>query len=964
MNKTLSLNFIHKVANTITKFLYFWFMRFRIFTTLLFILILTVFSEKAEAQYFLSGQDPASVKWRQIETKNFRLVFPENYDSVAQYYANLFQLSSPYVAQPYLKNARRVTIVLHNRTIESNAMVSPAPYHADFFEMPSQEIYPQTWQKQLVLHEFRHAVQISKMRQGFGNVLYAVLGAQGTALLMAALSQWFIEGDAVYSETIHSKSGRGRQPDFIYPLEAQVLGKKTYPLDKAQFGSYKDFVPDHYTLGYQLVLNGVQHYGTGLWNGILNQVARRAYTLFPFSIKLKKTTGMGKGKFYHSMMNELKEKWENENVHYKKPDFSTIVTKNRFYTDYRFPNILSIGNVIMEKSGLDDINRFVMLTTTGKEIRLFTPGFDFNQSLSANDSLICWNETDFDARWSNRSYSDIKLYNFHTNKLTQLTRKSRYFSPALSPDSKQIVAVRVNEEGSYSLEFIDLKNHKVVKSFHTQDNLFFLTPHWSHDSEHVVVCVLGNHGKSILWLNVKTMKYRYLIPFSYAEIKWPVSHGNWVVYTAGYEGKDNLYAVNINSGKIFRFMDARFGAVDSRFSPDGKKLYFSNYTADGYKPSVMDFDTSKLVAFNPEKNSILFPVDKLVNRSTFILDDSTVPKKVYPTKKYSRLGHLFNPYGWGPFSLDLNNYAISPGVSILSQNDLSTAVSALKYTWDRNQQSGKYDFSFNYYGWYPQIGFDASSQNRRAYLTDSTGIHEVRWNESKISVNAGVPLNLSHGKMISGLQPSVKYEIRYLTMKPGSNYYFKDPQIADLTFELYEYSYLKTSPKDIFPKWGQTLILTFQNTPFLSENNNQFAAQTNFYFPGVLKHQGISVYAGYENQETGDYPFGTIVNIPRGYSGLFFNQYFTLQADYAFPIAYPDWDMIEGGFYLKRIYSHIFYDYLNRMPLNQTFSSTGVELYTEWNLLNTFPTATLGVRWNYLQSQKNSTFDLLLGISF
>ncbi len=939
-------------------------MRVRIFTTLILILTLSVFSKKAEAQYYLSGQDPASVKWHQIDTKDFRLVFPDNYSSVAQYYANLLKLSSPYVAQPYLKKAKRVTIVLHTLSTESNAMVSPAPYHADFVEMPSQEIYPQIWQKQLVLHEFRHAVQMSKMRQGFGNVLYAILGAQGTALLMAALPQWFIEGDAVYSETIHSRSGRGRQPDFIYPLEAQVLGKKIYSLDKAQFGSYKDFVPDHYTLGYQLVLNGVQRYGTGLWNSVINQVARRAYTLFPFSIKLKKTTRMGKVKFYHSTLDELKKKWESEDTHYQKPDFKIIVTKNRFYTDYRFSSVLSNGNIILEKSGLDDINRFIMLTTTGKEIRLFTPGFDFNQSLSANDSLICWNEIDFDTRWSNRNYSDIKLYNFHTNILTQLTRKSRYFSPALSPDSKQIVAVRVDEQQHYFLDFIDINNGKVIKSFHTSDNLFFLTPHWSPDSQYVVVCVLGNKGKSILWLNVKTMKYHFLMPFSYTEMKWPVNHGDWVVYTAGYEGKDNLYAVNISSGKIFHFMDARFGAVDARFSPNGKMLYFSNYTTNGYKPSVMYFDTSKLVPFNPQENSVQYPVDKLVTDSTFILDDSVVPQKVYPVKKYSQVGHLFNPYGWGPFSLDLNSYAVSPGLSILSQNDLSTAVTALKYTWDRNQQTGKYGLSFNYYGWYPQIGFDATTQNRRNYLKDSTGVHEVRWNETKLSVNVGIPLNLSHGKMIAGLQPSVKYEIRYLTMKPGSHYYFRDSQIADVSFQLYEYNYLKTSPKDIFPKWGQTLFLTFQNTPFLSGTNNQFAAQADFYLPGFIRHQGISVYAGYENQESGDYPFGTIVNIPRGYSGLFFYQYFTLQTDYAFPIAYPDWDLIQGGFYLKRIYSHIFYDYLNRMPYNQAFSSSGVELYTEWNLLNKFPTATLGVRWSYRQSEENSTFDILLGISF
>ncbi len=939
-------------------------MRLRIFTILIFLLALGTFTNKAEAQYYLSGQDPASVKWRQIDTKHFKLVFPKEYDSVAQHYANLLMLSMPHVAHPYLKQARPLTIVLHNLSTQANAMVSPAPYHADIFDIPSQETYAQTWQKQLVLHEFRHAVQMSKMRQGFGNALYAVLGAQGTALLMFALPQWFIEGDAVYSETIHSNSGRGRQPDFVYPLEAQVLGKKIYPLDKAQFGSYRDFVPDHYTLGYQLVLNGVEHYGTGLWNNVLNEVARRSYTLFPFSIGLHQTTHMGKVKYYHHVMNSLKAQWEHENAHYQKPDYKTIPTKNRFYTNYRFPQILSNGNLIFEKSGPDDINRFVMLTPSGKETRLFTPGFDYDQSLSANDSLLCWNEMGFDLRWSNRDYSDIKVYNYHTKTLRQLTHKSRYFAPALSPDSKYIVAVRVDLQGRYFLDILNEQSGRVLKSFHTPDNLFFLTPHWSADGKHVVATVLGNKGKSLLWLDVSTMQYRFLLPFSYTEIKWPVSNGDWVLYDGGYEGKDNLYAVNISSGKIFRYVDARFGAVDATFSANGKQAYFVHYTADGYKPAFMNFNVSKLTSFSPEKNSVPYPVDKRAKHAAFILDDSVVPKKVYPVKKYSRLAHLFNPYAWGPFSLDANTYAFKPGVSILSQNDLSTTVSALKYTWDRNQQTGKYSFSFNYYGWYPQIGLEASTQNRRDYLRDSTGIHEILWNESILSASVGIPLNLSHGKTIAGLQPLAKYEIRYLTMKPGSHYYFRDPQIADLTLQLYEYSYEKMSPKDLFPKWGQTLQVTFRNTPLLAGTNSQFAAQGTFYLPGLVKHQGISLYAGYEDQQAGDYPFGTMVNIPRGYSGLFFYRYFTLQFDYAFPIAYPDWDLIQGGFYLKRVYSHLFFDYLNRIPYNEIFPSAGIELYTEWNLLNKFPTATLGLRWSYKTMQSSNTFDLLFGIHF
>jgi len=69
-----------------------------------------------------------------------------------------------------------------------------------------------------------------------------------------------------------------------------------------------------------------------------------------------------------------------------------IPKKSRGFTNYKFVNPLKDGSIIVEKSGIDDINKFVKVFTDGTEQKLFTPGYDFNKSLSANDSLLCWNE--------------------------------------------------------------------------------------------------------------------------------------------------------------------------------------------------------------------------------------------------------------------------------------------------------------------------------------------------------------------------------------------------------------------------------------------------------------------------------------------------------------------------------------------------------------------------------------------
>ena len=192
------------------------------FTFLLFLFLIV--SSGAHSQYFITGQDPGSTKWRQIKTQYFQVIYPDNYSEWAQYYINVLSLTGPVINSDYKSKVRRISVILHNQTTTSNANAPIAPMRIDIFEMTGQNTHPQIWQDQLALHEYRHTIQQYKLRQGLTKGLYYVFGDQGVAFIMGLyLPFWFIEGDAVYAETIYSNSGRGRVPEFIYTLKAQVL---------------------------------------------------------------------------------------------------------------------------------------------------------------------------------------------------------------------------------------------------------------------------------------------------------------------------------------------------------------------------------------------------------------------------------------------------------------------------------------------------------------------------------------------------------------------------------------------------------------------------------------------------------------------------------------------------------------------------------------------------------------------
>ena len=928
-----------------------------LFTIFFFIVVQVV-----NAQFYIVGQEPASVHWKQIKTTNFNIIYPDGYFSNANIYANTLELTHKITLSPYLKQSPKpFTFVLHPQSTWANAMVLPAPLHGDFFEIPDQNLYPEIWQYQLSLHEYRHFAQMRKMYQGVGKGLSYVFGQAGPmALFGMFIPLWYIEGDAVFNETIHSKSGRGRLPSFTMGLKAQLLDKKIYKFDKAVVGSYRDYVPDHYTLGYQLVLYGVENYGYDMWNLGLDRVARRPYLLKPFVNGLKTYSGLRKVKYYNKVIDTLRVEWKSdqETKLLSKPDHIIPAKKKRFFTNYRFPVMLKDGSVVAERTGLDDINRFVKLYADGTEEVLFTPGFDYSESLSANDSLLCWNEKQYDLRWSNRDYSIIKIYNYRTKKLRTLTHKTRLFAPSLSPDGKKVVAVSVSENGINSLKVLDAVTGEIITRFSTKDNLFFMIPKWSADGNSIVSIVLSKQGKSIVVYEPGNDRYNYVLPFGFDEINRPYKQGNFIVYTGTYNGVNNIYQLDMRMGEISQLTNVKYGAEDATLSPDNS-LIFSDYTADGYR--IGKLDSSEITGKKIDSvKPFIYPVDKLVTANTFVLEDTVVPSVQYKEKKYSRLKHLFNLHSWGPMLVDVNSYQFEPNVVMASQNMLGTAVSTLGYYYNYNDRTGKIKFTFDYTGWYPVVGFQANYGKRHlSYVNEDGNKVTAFWDETNLSLNLSVPLRFIKSKWINGVTPRVSVKEKFLSNIRNAT--FSNTQFTSFGYSLYAYRSLKRSRKDLLSKWSQSIYTAFSHTPFSSKPSSIAYVSGNITFPGFFNHHGLKIYVAQEWKKDGDYSYGDYIATPRGYTNLKFDNVFSVKADYAFPIAYPDWD-IPSAAYLTRIYAQLFFDYSSLRVKDRVFdnpdkptvngyidqpSSMGIELYTNWYFLSLPVEFTLGFRGSY-----------------
>lgn len=133
---------------------------------------------KAIGQFFIWGQAPGSIRWQQINTEHFQVVFPEGFEEQGSYVADVLEFAYGHGSRTLGHLPRRVSVILQNQTVVPNGFVSWAPRRIEMFTNPPQNNDSHDWLEQLAIHEFRHVVQIDKLNQGLTRVLSILFGEQ------------------------------------------------------------------------------------------------------------------------------------------------------------------------------------------------------------------------------------------------------------------------------------------------------------------------------------------------------------------------------------------------------------------------------------------------------------------------------------------------------------------------------------------------------------------------------------------------------------------------------------------------------------------------------------------------------------------------------------------------------------------------------------------------------------------
>jgi hypothetical protein len=937
------------------------------------VLFLIIYPALSFGQRF--GGTPPSVKWQQINTDTARIIFPAGLDSQAQRVASLVHYMASHKTVALGEKLYKINIVLQNQTTIANGYVGLGPYRSEFFLNPVPNNFEEgtlSWTDQLAVHEYRHVQQYNNFRVGLSQVMYTLFGQEGYALATnAAIPDWFFEGDAVYNETILSEQGRGRLPGFLNAYPVLWMAKKNYSWMKLRNGSLKDYVPNHYFLGYLMVNYGRQKYGLDFWSKVTHDAAAFKGLIYPFQNAIKKNAGVDYKTFrnaafdyYKNILPDslLKDEWLVSEFPATVAGSAVLITKpdRKVVTNYEFPYNASADAKVYLKNSYNKRPAFY-INSGDAEKKIRTTDITIDDQFSYRNGKIVYSAYESDPRWSWRDYSVIKLLDVNTNKQRTITRRTKYFTPDISPSGKKIAAVQIATNGKSELHILDAETGNVAMQLRSADISLFTDPKFIDDTS-LVCAVRLRDGKAALALgDLGSGALERLTSPSFNVVGYPSVDNGVVYFTASYGGNDDIFAVRLKDKKIFRITQGPLGNyyVNSAFG----KITWSVPSAEGYQlveipqqnvqwmpvndTSVNNIAPRFAVSYEKEVNDILLQPG--VNRS-------------FSVSKYGKGHGLLNFHSWRPYYEDPEF-----SFSLYGENILNTTQTEVYYLYNENEKTHAVGFNFVYGGWFPylSLGTQYTFDHQR-----KVGTRFKQWDQLDSRIGLSIPLAWSRDKTFKQLDFGTDYVYRKDFNKGPDKDIFTQVSFSYLHEFVSWSQQVQMARQHIYPHLGYALSLHYRHA-ITDYKSWQPLASAAIYLPGIAPTHSLVLTGAYQETDTTYALFPDRFSYSRGYVGGYYARMWRVSGNYHFPIFYPDWGFA-NILYLQRLRGNIFYDFTRiytktKDPLSDQ-RSVGVEMYIDTKWWNQYP-LTFGFRISHLldadeyDGSKGTIFEFVLPVS-
>ncbi len=566
--------------------------------------------------------DDSSKRWRTIETEHFHIVYyvyPDGSgeEAVAQRLAVVAEQGHALLVRylgPGLSKRRKTWVVITDDTDDFNgsATVNPYPLVRLYATSPPDRAELNDyddWLRGLFLHEYTHILHLGTIRGWCAPIINAILG-WGLGISYApnqAQPRFIIEGMAVYEESARSSGGRLRNSIWDMYLRAQTLEGRFQRMD--QFSNSPIQFPDAnapYLYGSELIRYVAEKYGDdallrysldyGAANPIcipfaINRSLRHALTL---NSALEHVIGKTWTEVYADFKRDMQARYGAQRDAIAKRGITPARVLLPSWRSLSRPAVTPDGRaaLVWDDDGYHRVKlRRVDLATGKKHTELSDPRFIAagGPSLSADGRWLAFHAAQI---WNTfYYYNDVYLFDRSTGKVERLTNGLRATNPALSPDGR-LVAMEVNRATARGLGLYDRQSRKLDMLIPARGFEQVYTPTFSPDGKTLAFSWWHEGGFRDIWLmDLASRKLTRVTADRALDLEPRFSaDGRWLYFTSDRTKVYNLYAYELSTKKLYQATNVVDGVFDPAVSPDGKKVAFVGFHAEGYDFEVAPLD--------------------------------------------------------------------------------------------------------------------------------------------------------------------------------------------------------------------------------------------------------------------------------------------------------------------------------------------------------------------------------------
>ena len=189
--------------------------------------------------------------------------------------------------------------------------------------------------------------------------------------------------------------------------------------------------------------------------------------------------------------------------------------------------------------------------------------------------------------------------------------------------------------GESELHILSAGDGKVVQQFHSSEITLFTDPKFIDDHSLVTAVRLNDGRMTLAIADIAAGSVERLTTPSYGVIGYLNVNDGVVYFTASFSGNDELYALRLDSKKIYRITRTPLG--NYFVNAANNKMVWSGFTAEGYQLKEMNLDESKWTEISEmeiKDAAVEFPVAHSNELHDILLQQ--VPDRKFGVEKYKQ----------------------------------------------------------------------------------------------------------------------------------------------------------------------------------------------------------------------------------------------------------------------------------------------------------------------------------------